>query len=134
MKYSRLWISAAIIALIVLISFALSVPHTYDGMQPAETMRVLVPPVVAVRDMFKKGTHTITGSIKAPDACTTVHAEANHIASSTDSIVVMISMPEDTGICLEVPTTLQFSTTVDAAAGLPITVIVDGVQASTTSL
>lgn len=133
MKYSRLWISAAIIAIIVLVSFALSVPHTYDGIQPAE-IAAPVPPVVAVRDAFKKGSHTIAGSIKAPDACTTAHAEAVYVASSTGSIVVTISMPEDTGICLEVPTMLQFSTTVDAAAGLPIVVMVNGVQASTTPL
>jgi len=132
MKYSRLWISAAIVMIVVLISFALSVPHTYDGIQSSETIASVVVPSVTLRDTFKKGLHTITGSVEAPDACTTISAEASHHASSTESILVSISMPENTGICLEVPTVLRFSTTIDAPAEVPIVVQINGVLASTT--
>lgn len=134
MKYSRLWISAVIIAVVVLISFAFSVPRAYDGIKPTETTITPVAPFVTVRDIFKKGTHTISGSIEAPNACTTIDTQVLYIASSTEHILVTISMPEDVGICLEVPAVLKFSATVDAPAGLPTIVMVNGMTASTTSL
>lgn len=134
MKYSRLWISAAIIAIVILISFALSVPRAYDGIELPESVVAPTTPLVAIRDTFKKGSHTITGSIETPNACTSIHAEASYNASSTEGILIAISMPKDTGVCLEMPTIVKFSTIVDAPAGLPIVVQVNGRQASTTSL
>jgi hypothetical protein len=135
MNQPRLWITASIIGVIVLIGFVLSVPHTHDvGGTPAPTAATSVPNVT-VHDVFKKNVHTITGSIQAPDACTTVTANAtlNGNASSTQSILIVISMPPDAGICLNLPTAVPFSTTITAPANLPITASVNGVTASTTA-
>jgi len=83
-----------------------------------------------------KGVHTITGSLVAQNACTTVLAEATLVgdASSTQNILVAISMPKDSGICLQKETTLKFSTTITAPARLPIVLQVNEVLATTTAL
>ncbi|MDP2655250.1 MAG: hypothetical protein Q8P17_01680 [bacterium] len=137
MNRMRLWVSAAIIAFVILVVFALSVPHTRDVKVdvelPLDTENV---PSVVLRDSFKKGIHTISGSFEAPNACTSVNASATLVGdvSSKESILVTISMPSDSGVCLQAPTRTSFQTTVSAPANLPISVTVNGFLASTTSL
>src|SRR3989338_8418838 len=97
MSRKHLWISATIIACVIFISFALSVPHTRDvsvEQSLAETANI---PLVTLRDSFRKGVHTISGSFEAPNACATVSAEATLVgnASSTWNILVAISMQSD---------------------------------------
>ncbi len=137
MNHTRLWVAAAIIALVVVAGFVLSVPHTRDIMvTPITQTTPASVPVVTLQSTFKKNLYTITGSIEAPDACTIVTAGATvtGTASSTQNILVAISMPSDTGgVCLQLPTLMSFKTTVTASAGLPLTASVNGVIASTTA-
>ena len=136
MKHTRLRAAATIIALIVGAGFILSVPHTHDVKEvPKVSTAPQSIPVVALQDSFKKNQHTITGSIIAPNACTIVTATAtvSGSASSTQSILVALSMPPDTGICLQLPTPVDFKTTVSAPAGLPLIATVNGITASTTA-
>lgn len=137
MRHSRLWLAATIIALALIIGFVLSVPRTRDiGDTSLPQSVVAGVPSVALRDSFKKGVHTITGSIEAPNACAVVSANAAHLneASSTESILLEISLPEDAGVCLQMPTPMSFSATVSAPADLPITVTVNGAPATATAL
>ena len=137
MSHKRLFISAAIIALVIGASFALSVPHTRDiDRLTAPAAEDVGVPVVVVRDSFKKGVHTITGSLEVPNACVSVTARAALLDSAPDtaSILLELSMLEETGICLQVPTRMSFSATVAASARLPITVTVNGSVATTTGL
>ena len=137
MNHTRLWVVAAIIALIVIAGFALSVPHTRDvAVTVSKQATPASIPVVTLQDAFKKNLHTITGSIEAPDACIIVTAVATvtGAASSTQKILVAVSMPSDTGgVCLQLPTLMNFKTTVSAPAGLPLIATVNGVLASTTA-
>lgn len=136
MHHMRLWASAGIIALIVIAGFALSVPHTRDlAVIPKEPDATSSVPTVRVRDSYKKGVHTITGSILAPNACTAVEASASLEGSAPGSVRILlsISLPVDTGICLQIPTDIVFQTTVSGPASAPITVTVNGAVASTTS-
>lgn len=135
MSRMRLWISAAIIAFVVLIIFALSVPHTRDvGVNTVLSSETEIVPSVSLRDSFKKGIHTISGSVEAPNACASVSASASLVsdASNKESISVAISISPDSGICLQVPTRTSFQTTISAPAGLPISATVNGVLASVT--
>jgi len=66
MSHKRLWIAAAIIAIALIAGFALSVPHTSDITQEPAKIESEVIPSVTIRDVFKKGTHTITGTIEVP--------------------------------------------------------------------
>ncbi len=136
MSHMRLWTSAAIITVIIFVSFVLSVPHTRDLPRPQMQQEKIIEivPTVTIHDVFKKGVHTITGSILAPTPCTSVTASAELVgtASSTDSILVIITMPKDTGVCLQEPARLNFSTTINASASLPIHATVNGMSATTT--
>jgi len=135
MNHTRLWTAAGIIALVVIVGFVLSVPRAGDVARTSLSQEVATPvPVVTLHDTFKKGVHTISGSLNAPNACTTAAAQASLItdASGTESILVAIAIPVDTGICLQVPTRVNFSTTVEAPAQLPLTATVNGVSATTT--
>lgn len=137
MNQKRLWISTAIIALVIGTSFLLSVPHTTRDVAPASKKVVANPtPVVAIRDTYKKGKHTLSGSLVAPNACATASTTASLAgdASSTPHIAVTIALSLGQGICLQVPTALTFSLTLSAPASLPIGVTVNGVVASTTAL
>ena len=129
MSHMRLWVSAAIIASVILAAFALSVPHTRDvGEKSPLPAAIASAPVVTLRDSFKKGMHTISGSIETPNACTAVKASATIAgnASSTKSILVAILMQTDSGVCLQGPTHANFQTTIAAPAYMPITLIVNG--------
>ncbi len=136
MTHKRLLASAAIIAFVLIIGFMLSVPHTRDIIQPpASPSETASIPPVKLHDIFKKGTHTITGTIRTPNACTAVSAIASITgASSTPSIQVAVSLPKDTGVCLQLPVMKTFSVTVVAPAGLPISAIVNGAEAVTSVL
>lgn len=135
MKHTRLLSAATIIAIVVFISFVLSVPRTRTVVETAPRYTETVVPLVTLRDTFKKGSHTITGSIEAPNACTSVSAEASITgdATSTESILVAITMPVDEGVCLQLPTRTTFQTTLEAPAGLPLTVTVNGAMATTST-
>lgn len=130
MNRARLWVAAGIIALVVLVSFAFSAPHTHDVAVTQSANTAASVPTVALHDAFKKDTHTITGSLDVPNACTTVSAVA---ATTSEGIRVMISVQAEAGVCLQLPTRANFSATLAAPAHAPITATVNGVRATTTS-
>lgn len=135
MNQKRFWIAAGIIAAIILGGFALSVPHTTEVKEASLSApeAAAVPPV-ALHDAYKKGVHTLTGSLMAPDACGQLSAAASLGGASTSpSISVALSLSDQPGVCLELPTMLPFKLTVSAPANIPIDVTVDGQPASTTS-
>lgn len=132
MNNRRLWLSAGIISCVIVIAFVLSVPHTRDlGVKqssPPETV-----PAVSLHDSFKKGAHTITGSLTVANACTNASADASLAGEGSESaILVALTLVDDGGLCLQVPTPINFQTTIVAPVSLPITVTVNGSPASTT--
>ena len=134
MNHTRFWIFAAIVVFVIIIGLVFSVPHVHDVVRVPAPRVTTTMPIVTVHDTFKKGIHTIAGSIEAPDACTIVTPTAilEGNASSTESILIAISMPADTGVCLQIPTVMSFSTTIAAPPQIPITATVNGSVASTT--
>ncbi|MEK7604675.1 MAG: hypothetical protein AAB442_02690 [Patescibacteria group bacterium] len=136
MNQRRLWVAATIIAVIIVGGFVISVPHTTRDIIPPsdEKQAALIIPVVSLRDSYQKGQHTLSGSLEVPTVCTTIVAAAYLRGASTspESIEVALTVSSDTGVCLQLPTTVSFSTTLAAPAELPITVTVNGVTASTT--
>jgi hypothetical protein len=136
MIHKRLWLSASIIALIILVGFILSVPHTRDLPRPSISPDTeAVVPKVTVRDVYKKGVHTLTGSVEAPNPCTTLSVSASVATSSgTEAILLAISLPQDTGVCLQNAVMLPFSTTVTASLNVPVKATVNDVSAVVTEL
>jgi hypothetical protein len=136
MPNTRFWVAAAIIAVVIIASFVLSVPHTIDiAVFSAPPAGPAAPPLVTLHDTFKKGVHTITGSLEAPNACAIVAAEASleSDASGEESIHVALSLESDAGVCLQLPTRMDFSTTLEAPAGIPLSATVNGAPATTTA-
>ena len=137
MTHRRLWIAAAIIALVVIGSFILFVPHVREVAQAPtlDTPAQPVPPVT-LKDVFKKGVHTISGAVETPNACATLVAEATSTvsASGENRIQIVLKIFPDMGVCLQLPAIKNFSTTIAAPAHTPITVMVNGAAATTTVL
>jgi hypothetical protein len=134
MSHMRLWAAAAIITLAIIIGFIFSVPRARDGAHPAKTLAATVTPPVSLHDVFKKGVHTITGSVETPTACSAVTASASLTPGDTPTIQVALTLATSEGVCLQLPTLVKFSTTVTAPARTPITATVDGAVATTTVL
>lgn len=139
MNHPRLKIAAGFIACIILVAFLSSIVRTRTAVAPEampQTERVAIPsaPLLSVDTTYKKGVYTITGFITAPDACTMPVADARlqGDASSTERIMVDVELIEDVGICLEIPSDVEFETELEAPADLPIDVSVNGVFATTT--
>ena len=133
--HTRLSTVALILTLAIVGGFALSVPRAREVHEVGLAPVASTTPVVTLRDSLKKGVHTLSGSIEAPNACTAVSAEASltDASSTTPHILLALSMPEDSGVCLQVPTKTSFSTSITAPAGASIEVRVNGTVASTTS-
>jgi|SRR3989338_10119437 len=128
--HTRLWASALIIGALIIGGFVLSVPRAREVFEgpTAKTVPLSVPSIV-IRDSFKKGMHTITGSVQAPNACSTVTAEAS---VESDHILLALTMPEDTGVCLQVATPIPFSVSIAAPADARIQTTLNGTLATTT--
>ncbi|HQT82580.1 MAG TPA: hypothetical protein PLW99_00270 [Candidatus Paceibacterota bacterium] len=135
MSHTRLWAAAIIIVVILLVGSVFSAPHTRDVAQTPSAPVATTTPSVTLHDAYRKGVHTITGSIEAPNACAVVSAQANPLgnASTTDGIQVAISLATDTNVCLQLPTKMDFSTTITAPANLPLSATVNGAPATTTA-
>ncbi len=136
MSHMRLWVAGGIIACVVIVGFILLVPRARDGGQSATVAALSSStPAVSLHDVFKKGIHTITGSVVTPNACSAVSAEAVRTGeASSSTITVALTLTPSEGVCLQVPTTVKFSTTVTAPANLPIIASVNGAVATTTGL
>lgn len=134
MLLSRLWVPAAIIAAAIIAFFLLSAPHANAPLTPlaAETAASSTP-IVTVHDAFRKGVHTLSGSLQAPDPCVIASAAATLTGASTsEEILLDITLPPDTDVCLQEPAAAAFSTTLTAPPGLPLHVRVNGADATTT--
>lgn len=136
MSHKRLWIATAIIAVVILAGFVLSVPHTRDVVDVSSSqIAATSAPRVSLHDSFKKGVHTITGSIEAPNACASVSAQASLVGDTENAsgILVALSLEKNSGVCLQIPSEISFTTTISAPARLPIITTVNGESATTTA-
>ncbi len=137
MNQKRLLISAAIIGVAIVAGFLLSVPHTTRD-AALVLLATSTPPALnaVLRDNYKKGLHTISGSLMVPTACTIATTSARVVgeASSTRHILVAVGLSKDTDVCLQLPTRIVFTTTLAAPAALPVEMMVNGALASTTDL
>lgn len=130
----RLRAAAAILAAVILIGFLISAPRTSEAPVALEAaVAPTIVPEVTLKDVYKKGTHTISGSLAAPNACASVEASATQTTdtSGAEHILVAVTLTEGEGTCLEVPTVMTFSTTLAAPQGLPLRATVNGAPATT---
>ena len=137
MKSMHLWTASGIMILVIIVLSALSVPHVREvPAAVSNSVPALTPPTVTLHDAYRKGVHTFAGTITAPDACASITAEASLSGDPTTSqgIILALTMLDDSGVCLQIPTRINFQTTFTAPANLPLTITVNGKAASTTEL
>jgi hypothetical protein len=132
MNNLRLWLATGISVVILGIVFFYSVPRTSDI--PTESLAFVIEaesPSVELKDVFKAGVHTITGSVEANNACASVSAEAFYEEKETEDahIRVAVTITPYEGVCLELPTRMNISTKVSAPAKLPLIVSVNDLPA-----
>lgn len=135
MSHRRLAIAAGIVIAIVFGGFLISAPRAREARETTtintkDEATTTAP--VSVKDVYKKGVHTLSGTVTAPDACASVSASAV-FASGNQAIALNISMPPPTGVCLTIPTDIPFRAVVTAPEDTPIAVFVNGVNATTSS-
>lgn len=131
MHNMRVWSAAGVIAAVLVVGFLLSVPRLRDsGLKHAALKQVAIP-TVYLHDVYKKGTHTITAKVAAPNSCTIISGVAS--AADASNIVIALDMPIDSGICLEVPATTTLSFAVAASADALLSATINGSTATTTS-
>lgn len=144
----KLTSAGLIIAAIIVLVFVFSVPRARDTEYEESAFPTTADtiPTVTLRDSYAKGEHTISGFLLLPNPCTALTATAELVglsvatssagqggtASTTGSIVVRITAPADTSVCLQIPTQTKFSASITAPRDLPISVLVNGEAASTT--
>lgn len=129
MSTRRLRILALIILGALIAGFVILVPRGKVQSPTADAASTTsgIPEVTLV-DSFKKGTHTISGSIVVYNACVAVATEALVIedGANPSGIQISITRAPSEGICLELPTRIPFEKKVKAPRGLALTALVDG--------
>lgn len=127
--YSRARLAAGVGIGILLFTLFFSVPRTSDSIDDAVSTQVSPEaPKVTVQDVYKKGVHTLTGSLEADNACASVSSEAFHERGDEreSHIRVAITLVHHEGTCLQLPTRMRFTTSLTAPAKLPIVATVNG--------
>ncbi len=86
---------------------------------------------VTAHSVYSRGRYTITGTVEAPNPCTTVSVTAEMLASSTPpAIQLNISMLRDEGACLELITPTSFTATTTGPVDATLAAYVNGTKAS----
>lgn len=131
----QFWVALLCVGIVLLAAYSISVERAREVAVPAPKVAAEAPPVAldSYADSYRRGTHTVSGSVAVPTPCYVVTAAATTDASSTpERIRVDISAPPDTGSCLMLPDTKPFSVTATAPADADISLYVNGALATTT--
>lgn len=132
----RIALGTSVLIVITVLIFVFSIPHanTPGESGPAPLVIAPVVPGISIRDVYKKGAHTITGSLKVPNHCTTVSVESVLDGEPTKGILILLTVLEDEGICLQEKVERSFTTSIVAEEKMPIRVLINGTEATVTLL
>ncbi len=138
MQVKRLVIIVFVLAIIIIIAIFSSSKHLKD--HPLNSLRVATSTqntirVVSLSHSYKRGVYTIQGSITVPNICYAVSTHTSLIPSTTPQrIRLILSVPNDTGRCLQLVATTTFSVTQRAKKNASVEVYLNGVLATSTKL
>lgn len=131
----RKWIFIGILLGVLIIAFGIfvlrisesTVPHEAE---PQETGSAITD--IHFTDTYRKGIHTIKGTATVPTACVEFSADITAPSGTSTPIRVDLSAPADSGICLELATSVSFNLSVTAPAEAPIAIYTNGMLATST--
>ncbi|HQU07837.1 MAG: hypothetical protein B7X04_01135 [Parcubacteria group bacterium 21-54-25] len=125
-----------ILVIVIGVGMGISSKHLSDGVRTPISAATSTPPVVtlvSLTDTYRRGTHTISGAVTVPTPCYAPVAQTTLVPSTTPpEIRLDLSVPIDTGICLQLPATTTFSVAQSAARDAVIAAYVNGVFATST--
>ncbi len=136
----RLFIIALILIAFGILSIFIFSPHlTNNGNIAAHVSVATSTPhvitLVSLQNSYRRGKHTIKGSLVMPTPCYTITANTSMVPSTTPPVIRLnLVVPIDTGRCLALTATTTFSTTQVAAKGAIIKAYINNTFATSTAL
>ncbi|VAW32632.1 hypothetical protein MNBD_CPR01-290 [hydrothermal vent metagenome] len=115
-----------------------SSPHISNSTRKGHKEATTTPAIsvlVSLKDIYHRGIHTITGAVVTPTPCYTVDAETKMVPSTTPPVIRLdLSIPPDTGRCLQLSATTTFSVKQKAKKDARLSTYINGVQVATSTI
>ncbi len=91
--------------------------------------------LVSLKDSYRRRVHTVSGALVVPTPCYTVDAETKLVPSTTPQVIRLdLSVPPDTGRCLELSATTTFSVKQKAKKDAVIVTYLNGNLTATSTI
>jgi len=131
-------IIAIALLVIIVIGILTSSQHLKD--YPLPTSRIatstapLIIKLVSFSHSYRYGKYTLSGALTVPTVCYIASAKSSLVPSTTPQRIRLdVTVPIDTGRCLQLPATTTFSTQQRAGKGATIRVYVNNTFATSTT-
>ncbi len=120
-----------IILLVLILGFTLSVPRIQDVAEESETLRTeesVTVPTLTLERSYRRGTHTLTGTLLVDTYCTMVTTEAVVTPEDVSPSVITLKLAteEVAGVCLMLAEERSFSVSIEAPEDSMVEVFVNG--------
>ncbi len=132
----HIFIVGLIIVAFVVLSIVSFSPRLPDGKRSVVTVETPVTSpikIVSLKDSYRRGKHTIKGSVSIPTVCYTVDFKSLLVPSTTPQVIrVDLLIPKDSGRCLELSSTGSFKIIKKAPKNSIIKVYINNTFATST--
>lgn len=122
--------SALIILLVLFLGFTLSVPRTKDIVEEGDALQTQEShpqPTLSLERSYRRGTHTLTGTLLVDTRCTklTTEVEVTPEGIVPPTITLRLATEDTAGVCLMLSEERAFSITADAPEDATVLVFVN---------
>ena len=123
MPHLRTVLAGGIILFVLIGGFMLFVPRANESEEEPAISQHQEPPTVSLANTYAEGTRTLSGTLMVPTACSTLDASAS---LEGNAVALSLSVPDISGVCLEIPEERSFSVSLEAPEDASIAVFVNG--------
>ncbi len=130
-------IIAIALLVIIVVGIRLSAKHLKDNPLPrthvATDTHSTPIKLVSFSGSYRRGEYTLDGALTVPTVCYVASAKSSLVPSTTPSVIRLdVTVPIDTGRCLQLPATTTFSVRQRSGKGATIHVYVNNALATST--
>ena len=127
-----------ILILAIIIGIVISSEHLKDYPIPQKQIATNAPALTiklgSFSHSYRRGKYTLSGAIVVPTPCYSASATASIVSSTTPAIIRLdVTVPTDTGRCLQLSATTTFSVTQRATKNATVKVYINGTFATSTT-